>query len=196
MSICHDKRLIFIHITKNAGSSIKEYFNCDDGLSDLFWEEYKKYYSSHWDSYTKFSIVRDPFCRFVSIYQFILGGSVGPNPWLSHPSADLPEIGPTINEFTDYVYNNFNGKLFRWFLYPQHKFVCQGDDIMVDEIVRFESLDSDLKRIGITKLPLLNKSKTLPSSRIEMSENTKKKIYELYEKDFRIFGYLQPNFIL
>ena len=68
MSICHDKRLIFIHITKNAGSSIKEYFNCDDGLSDLFWEEYKKHYSSHWDSYTKFSIVRD---LFVGLYPSI-----------------------------------------------------------------------------------------------------------------------------
>ncbi len=189
MSICHDKRLIFIHITKNAGSSIKEYFDSDDGLTDLFWDEYKKYYSSYWDSYTKFSIVRNPFCRFISVYKFILGGSIGLNPWLAHPSADLPEIGLTINEFADYVYNNFNGKLFKWFLYPQHLFICEENDIMVDKVIRYELLDKDLEKIGITGLPLLNKSKSLPIAKIKMSEDTKKKIYELYKKDFEIFGY-------
>ena len=188
MSICYDKKLIFVHITKNAGTSIKQYFNRDDNLTDKFWKEYKEYYDRYWDSYTKFSIVRDPFCRFISIYKFILGG---PDviPRMPHPSADLPEIGPTINEFAEYVYNNFNGKLFKWFLYPQHLFICEGNDIIVDEVIRYESLDKDLERIGIRGLPFLNKSKSLPAAQISMSEDTKKKVYELYEKDFQIFGY-------
>ena len=46
MSICHVNKLIFVHVPKNAGTSILNYFNStpESILPDQSWKEYSLFY--------------------------------------------------------------------------------------------------------------------------------------------------------
>ena len=71
--INHKKKFIFIHIPKTAGHSIDTMF-LDLGLVDEeLWhftslEIIKKFDRKMWDEYFSFSIVRNPWSRFLSEY--------------------------------------------------------------------------------------------------------------------------------
>lgn len=67
--IIHDHKLIFIHIPKNGGRSISSLFNqrFDHFTANYYATEYRKF----WESYTKFTILRNPYDRYVSMYHYI-----------------------------------------------------------------------------------------------------------------------------
>ena len=62
-------KLIFIHIPKCAGCSIEKIFNSSmmDHQTAL---EIKSKHAEKWNSYFKFTIVRNTWERLVSIYHF------------------------------------------------------------------------------------------------------------------------------
>ena len=60
MTICHERKLIFIHIPKNAGTSIMKEMGVDNIFIDKTIEEYKENYKDYWDKYKKFTVIRDP----------------------------------------------------------------------------------------------------------------------------------------
>ena len=74
--INHELGLIFVHIPCTAGTSIEAWIQGDDQWSvkpeakHLTAFQAKSLYRSHWSSYFKFSIIRDPVDRFISMLRF------------------------------------------------------------------------------------------------------------------------------
>ena len=96
--ICHVNKIIFIHIPCTAGSSVeyafteKNWFDVEPNTKHLTWREAKYFYSEYWDSYLKFSVVRNPFDWITSLYYSDYGNDrenrkVGKNfrEWLIDP---------------------------------------------------------------------------------------------------------------
>jgi len=75
--ISHEHKCIFIHIPHTGGSSIevalvgKNWIDVDQKTKHLDWKEAKALYSEYWDSYFKFSVVRNPLaCGALQGFRF------------------------------------------------------------------------------------------------------------------------------
>ncbi len=230
--ISHTHKCIFVHIPKDAGQSIERVFL---DLLDLKWEtraplllryndrpelgppslahlradEYVRYkYLSKelFDEYFKFTFVRNPWDRTVSIYKYFNFN--------------------TRFEFKFFLENVLKQGLWQeknWFVRPQSDFVCAEDGrILVDFIGRFENLQNDFyivcKKIGLppTEVPHSNNN-VISSPRLSLrpkqfieyaryhikgkyipffekyqdyyDDESREMVEELYKKDIELFRY-------
>ena len=193
MTINHEKKLIFIHIPKNAGTSIIKAIGVENLYMDKTIEEYKDHYKKYWNTYTKFTVVRDPMDRFISAYKFARMKESG---WFSATGEEGLEKhyqyeicnSMNINEYISHLHKNpkeFN----RWTI-PQ-TFILENEnkEIQIDYFVRYENLLDDLKKIGIDKIEKLNSSKVDDDKVIQLTKKSKQKIYEIYDIDYQKFNY-------
>ena len=70
MYIDHDKKLVFIHISRTGGSSIKTTLNLHDKQYNEHYHLDSSYIPNECKDYFKFAFVRNPFDRFVSLYHY------------------------------------------------------------------------------------------------------------------------------
>ena len=227
--ICHNEKCIFIHIPKNAGQSVEHVFLQRLGLS---WDtraplllrqndrpelgpprlahlkagEYVscRYVSATmFDSYYKFSFVRNPWSRMVSFYKY-----------LGYQRRC---------DFKTFLMGPFSNRLFEdmhWFVGPQADYLYQGERLLVDFVGRFETLQQDFHQvcdalsIPQTGLPHVNKSREavarmtpaeslrtlarrLTGQRIPVhadyrdyyDQATRQRVAELYARDISCFEY-------
>ncbi len=231
--ISHKHKCIFVHIPKNAGQSIEHVFldqfnltwetraplllssnnNPRLGpprLAHLHAADYVKFHYISEDlfgDYFKFSFVRNPWDRIVSIYKY------------SQYSLFI--------DFKTFLKNIFLNRIWAnqyWFVGPQSDFICDSSGkSMMDFVGRFESLQSDFDKVchqinlGNIVLPHINKSShDLKSMNVNVKRllkhfiwkyyskwkfprhknfqeyydsETKEIVFELYRKDIDIFEY-------
>lgn len=208
MVISTKHKFIFVHIPKNAGSSLTK------ALEEHIHETDKKHFSRSQETkhqsiqeifsrknqlnffkkirpknaiekYYIFAVVRNPFDRVVSLYHYLMKTKI------------RKEIDG-INSFEDFVYNIKNKD--SWVhsmhtLKPQFEYVVnnKGENI-VDRICYFESLNEDLKKVesdlNIT-LNVPHKNESDHKSYLDYYKNSDLAdiVFKHYEKDFEFFGY-------
>ena len=193
MTINHEKKLIFIHIPKNAGTSIIKAMGVENLYMDKTIEEYKEQYKNYWNDYTKFTSIRDPIDRFISAYKFARMKESG---WFSatgeeglkkHYHYDLCN-SMDINEYTSYIYKNPK-EFDRWIIPQTFLILNKDDEIEIDYYVRYENLIEDLKKIGIDSIEKLNSSKIDNDKVIQLTKKSKQMLYEIYDIDYQNFSY-------
>lgn len=198
MTINHEKKLIFVHIPKNAGTSIIKAMGVENIYMDKSIEEYKEHYKDYWDNYTKFAVVRDPIDRFISAYKFARMNESG---WFSATGEEGLEKhhhyelcnSIDINQYVDYVYHNPE-KLNRWIVPQSWIITDQEGKIEIDYFVRYENLLEDLNKIGIDKIERLNSSKIDDKNCIQLSFSSKQKLKIIYNIDYKNFNYKKNLF--
>lgn len=196
MVVCVSKKCIFIHIPKTAGTSVEQFIR-DNGKNEIYYFGVKNKRSLHhytsldlkkeiptfFNSYYKFSIVRNPYDRLLSEYYWT-------------PIKDIGyKSGATKAEFLDYVSNIVKNNLYSNNIYnehfiPQYMFVY-GKKLLVDNIFKYEDLEFVKeflkKKLNINnEFPILNKSKFEKEG---WNERQKERIYKLYSHDFILFNY-------
>ena len=192
MTICHERKLIFIHIPKNAGTSVIKAMGVENIFFDKTIEEYKEHYGEYWDKYKKFTVVRDPIDRFISAYKFARMKESG---WFSatgeeglkkHDHYDISN-SMDINEYTSYIFENheFN----RWIIPQTVLILNENKKIEIDYFVRFENLQEDLSKIGIEKIEKLNSSKINDDKMIQLTKKSKNMLHKIYDIDYQTFNY-------
>ena len=196
MVFFRELKCIFIHIPKTAGTSIEQFLKDNKNeieylgvrnnrsLQHLTALELSKEIPYVFKIYYKFSFVRNPYDRLLSVYY-----------WTPIPNVGY-KYGKTKAEFLNFVTNLIKNKRFFNNVYvdhfaPQYLFLYGNRKLLVDEVFKYEKLDESVKylkeKFGINnELPILNKSKT---KKEDWNERQKERIYKLYMTDFIIFGY-------
>jgi hypothetical protein len=200
MVICHNKKCIFIHIPKTAGTSIEQFLKekgknnieylgvrNNRSLHHLTAFELKKELFYIFDIYYKFSIIRNPYDRLLSEYYWTPIQGVG------------YKSNQTKADFITYVSNVVNKKLYFKNIYndhfiPQYLFLYNNNNkLLIDEIFRYEDLEWTVnylkKKLNINNnFPFLNKSLN-NIEKTDWNHRQKERIYNIYQKDFILFNY-------
>lgn len=193
MPISQKYNLLFIHVPRTGGTSILE-------AIDIQSHDHKG-----WAQYTEeikrlrsFSVVRNPYDRLVSIYEYI---RMEKSHWHSSDQTTPMGIHP-LHQFC----KNHTFAEFCWLVSkqpfvcehtpPQHLYICSADNtIMVSRVLRFENLAQDFTQFmdGKVRLRTLNASTRAKAWQNYYTPELSSLVYEIYKKDFLIFDYpLEP----
>jgi hypothetical protein len=208
--LCHHYRCIFVHIPKCGGTSIEYVFL---GLLGLDWKrraplllrpngnpdlgpprlahlsageylQYKYVSPDMFSRYFKFTFVRDPWARAVSLYH-----SVGHRRY------------PDFRAFLSALCDGTEQKR-RWFCKPQMDFIVDDNgELMVDFVGRLESMNDDFEAVagrlelGEVEVPHRNRSRRIEkeqgisSYRDLYDDETLALVSEYYRRDIEFLGY-------
>ncbi|MCX2780154.1 sulfotransferase family 2 domain-containing protein [Microbulbifer thermotolerans] len=213
-------KFIFIHVPKAAGTSITKLFSQYTTFKDLeigateFGEKIQSAYKerfglskhstanrikdivgSHWESFFKFSFVRNPYSRAFSIYNFLRQWEGCPDKY----KLDIRRFS-SFEEFVTSGYWDRNPGPDYIFM-PQAYWLTDQNDkdqIMVDFVGKVEELDkivgyiferiSENSHVEEVKVPFLNVSKGPPKINT-FSSSVIQCINKKYARDFELFGY-------
>jgi len=191
------KELKFIHITKNAGSSIEEI-----GLKyKLLWGMYHHEYGS-WHEYfsnkpielkTKydwFMIVRNPYDRILSEF------------YCNHKGFRVNNMGYAESKqgFNDYLLFRIRTRELRGDHYAeQYKYLYNHTDTII-HVLKYENIRNEFDNLMIQyNLPcrLNMKTNSAPNKHIftisDFSDELIELINTVYDKDFELFGYTKMS---
>ena len=200
--INHQYRCIFVHIPKTAGKSINRLFGME-------WQKHKDLlrYAKElgpqvFANYFKFAIVRNPWDRMLSDYNF----QKKKNCRASEKLFAVDECGHA-RRFREWVQAAFSDPfhyeprrwgadvspgIHRWS--PQVDWISLNGNIAVDRVLRLESLQEDFEDVRrvlggrLGKLPCRNWKFHLHYSHY-YDEATKRLVGDYYAKDIEAFGY-------
>ena len=192
MPYCDQKRVIFLHIPKTGGTTIKRLFwidqlddpdpNIRPSLQHLTCKLLRERIGSDkYDRYYKFAFVRNPWARIVSDYFW---------------RQQLPKKRPVL-PFATFVGNakklvddnNYYEQEFGDHFIPQTQYVVD-----VDDVFRFEDFEQGVKIVA-TKLGLeidpIEEKEPKPHDRYweYYDESSRSVINEIYIEEIERFGY-------
>jgi hypothetical protein len=188
---------IFIHIPKTGGISVTNGLFGQDTGWHLSAKAYIKIFTKNeFNSFFKFTFVRNPWSRLVSAYHFLKSGGLMPfdKKWAFDNLSQF-------DTFECFVTNWINRKNVNSYIHfiPQYKFISLNSDlrIIVDYIGRFETLNHDFEiiksklRLHNANLPHLNKAVPYSSKNYKYyyNEKTRKIVSDVYSKDIELFKY-------
>tara|TARA_B100002019_G_C21056455_1_gene491868 strand:- start:50 stop:673 length:624 start_codon:yes stop_codon:yes gene_type:complete len=150
--ISDEYRFIFIEIEKTATTSIDHNLLWSNSIKNINDEHYserhktasyiKSLLKDDWFNYTSFTVVRNPWQRYVS--------------WLVWMEKILEtktkedRVWVIFNKLFDdnnYSYKDILKTIINKTGRTQSEFVCDGTDIIVNELLRFENLQHDYNRL-------------------------------------------------
>jgi hypothetical protein len=189
MPISHKDKLVFIHIPKNGGTSITEYFNmADKGHHNINY--YNKKYKNIIGDYQSFAVIRNPWDRVVSNYNYaIMENSYyhskdGRAIYGIHPDYELLK-DKTLTECIKLLERDPH--LFKhqgWL--PQSNWICDNGKILVDQVIKYNNINTHFKMLG-HDIPKLNQSeKTHLNDNLNI-DNLIQVVKRIYQKDIKIF---------
>ena len=196
--ISHTHRCIFIHIPKAAGSSIKnELYDSPYGGSHASAQEFRILFPKEYKSYYKFAIVRNPWDRLVSTYNYFLRGGNGSS--LDRKVEQKLKSLKNFEGFCQYLNKSFSPKkkllpILPHFL-PQAFFVTDRyNKSIVDTVLRYENIQEDFESINKGAFEGIQLSKLRATKhdcyRSYYTEETKELIATVYSKDIQMFKYV------
>ena len=217
MPISHKLKVIFIHIPKNAGESIEKTLDIyglkNKDPKSKYWGVFENKIvlqhltalqlrnsyikNSIWDSYFKFAIIRNPWSKAVSEYNWFLryGPQIKFKEW-----CESLEYRIKINSMINILETGHN--------IEQYKFITDNDgNFLVDELIRFENIENGFNNLAQKRSwkALLKNAKTTKNLskkdwRSYYCKETLNIIEKVYKKDLDIFGYNKEetfkNFII
>jgi len=186
--------LLFVHIPKNAGSSIVASI---PGLQTVI--HAPTYYpgsnridtgrlnitrrNKRFRRYRSFAVKRNPYDRFLSAYYYLYNGGCG-----TQLDLDAQKIIHSYRDVNHFITDlKIHMERIIHFV-PQHVFICVDKKIVVNDVLEFEELTK--RRKQVYGYPLLHRNKTTRDhTPVQLTRESVQMLRECYRDDFKILGY-------
>jgi hypothetical protein len=196
MPISDKYGLVFVHIPKNAGTTIQKCLEMR-AIGHHPWQVYQKAHCREWQAYKSFAIFRDPIDRFVSCYNYARQDS---SYWHSsvaskrsiygkHPDFEVC-CAKSINEVVDLLLGRQIALRHQGWI-PQHSWINNNGMVGVDFLVDFMKIDSAMRIIApLAKIDAkLNQS--LGPARHDLTSKSILDLERFYRIDFDLLRRLR-----
>lgn len=188
--VSHTKKYLYYSIPKTATTSIKIYlelYGMVDIGSHSKQDGYSVEYDQAWNSYFKFTFVRNPWDRILSCFLDKTKQSIGKS-W--EMETYRPYASCSFEEFIDYL--DEDNILYDAHTAPQISLI---NPEQIDFIGKFEKLDTDFSKLqGVLGLAPIKLTKENITHHDHYSyyynKKTKEKINQLYKTDIEKFEYV------
>lgn len=135
---------VFVHVPKAAGISVATALFGHLAGGHRTVEEYRRIFGWDFDRYFVFTVVRNPFARLVSAYNYLLGEH--PVFWLNARYRD--RVLERYRGFDEFVLRELETAAgdnlhFR----PQTHFLCADGELDVDYVATVETLEEDFRHV-------------------------------------------------
>ncbi|WDE00531.1 sulfotransferase family 2 domain-containing protein [Thalassomonas actiniarum] len=192
----HKHKCIFVHIPKNAGSSVLTLFYDQGGRKHAKWYEFYESNDYFFRRYHKFAIVREPLARLYSAYRYCLKGG-------NQQSDDLALreiILANSNGFSDFIEFVLDADflMLQLLFQPQYLYLYDRQLICkIDTVLRYETLHKDWQALAASQgypmeLPKVNAA-AVESPVPKISPRALAKVYSLYRLDYQLLAYPQKS---
>lgn len=191
-SYFRERRCLFIHVPKCAGSSIRTalFDGQRPGHLPLYW--YEQQFPREYTESFKFAFVRDPLERAYSAYTYLSHRGVASR---DHSARLLVERYTSFDEFVSHWLHPENLHKQLHFV-PQSTFLCDAmGHLAMDFIGRQERLAEDFQKLcqimsWQVELPHRNVSRKSSSPAHECcSSRTRRLVRRAYQRDYQMLGY-------
>jgi hypothetical protein len=206
--INHRYKCIYIHLQATAGTYIErlickdDWINIDSKSKHLTARQTQSLYKEYWNDYFKFSFIRNPWARHLSLSKFLLSNGIKK----FEPVTELYKKINSSNNFYEQAISFYKEK----YNYPltQEYHLTQPDpeeaktsnsvyenilNLPIDFIGQFENLDEDLSfvfnKLKINEKVSFNK-KNCYKYKDYYNKTTKEMIEDLYKYDIKKYNYL------
>ena len=197
MPISDNLKTIFVHIPKNAGTAITNskiarfYMGGHDSAKEIKNKEPKK-----WDEYFKFAVVRNPWDRVVSNYEYARmetsywHSSDSSKPYATHFDYHTLK-DKTFEECVNMLYEDRSSLKHQGWA-PQYVWISDNEkNILVDKVFYHETLETDEEfNKLIPDLEKVNFSDRKSNNYKDYyTEDLIRKVSEIYEYDINLFKF-------
>ena len=202
--ISHKLKCIFIHVPRTAGSSIEkslvggDWWHIQKDTKHLLASQAKKIYADYWDNYFKFSFVRDPHSRMLSMnsHRSIRKVYFGNTKLKRDGIISVDSIDTYKKKFGNPVLIEYDYRFYKReeVETQKHKSNCVYGNILdepIDYVGKFENLEADFnkvcKTLGLRKTVLPKIGQYRHS--LCLGTEAKFAINKIYEQDFINYNY-------
>lgn len=199
MPYCKKNKIIFIHVPKNAGTAVLSLASFDfDGVKDSHKPAsmFRYSYPDLWQEYRKFAIVRNPWDRVVSNFEY---AKMEKSHWHSGDSTTVYGLHPDYLTLKDKSFEEAVDLLVEspeslkhpgW--WPQTYFICDEDgSLLVDKFFYQDKLDEDSEFNSI--FPGVRKINTSTRKSLNYKDyyslKTFHKVYSYYKTDIDFLNF-------
>jgi hypothetical protein len=180
--INHQRKLLFIHIARTGGTSIEtalagqDWWAIQPTTKHLSAKQARDYYGEEiWNSYTKFSVIRNPWDRIVSMW--------ATGWWHKDNSHQDVSLFDFIRSLKPHDHERYNTLLYNEILNEDLDFILSFERLQVE-------FDAMLRAIGEQTIFLPHcQSRIRKPYRELFDEMTKKLVFEMFRDDIERFGF-------
>ena len=185
-----DRKLIFVHIPKNAGTSVAESL-----FGRSFGHHTAKFYRDldpeFYQTVPTFAILRDPIDRFISAYYFMMNGGGDAVPLYAPWRGVYDNAFANVDDFiAAHKRACLNYRKLDYVMRPQREFVTDDEGkVIVDHLFLLGRDDRELQEFlatyGVPELPVINKTK---KASLALTRAQKRFVHDLYPQDFELIA--------